>query len=131
MNLDSGIIEERFQCYVRPTRFPKLSQFCINLTGIQQDVIDRQETFPDVYIKLANWIQRIQVEKNVGFASPSERYADSNGINGTLCSWSDTDLKQFFKLECRRLNIAAMSCFKAWIDVRHSFSVSTQRVYSV
>lgn len=128
VNLESGIIEDRFQCYVRPTRSPKLSQFCVNLTGIRQDVIDRQEAFPDVYSKLANWIERIQIEKNVRFASPSERSADLNGINATFCSWSDTDLKSYFKSECRQLNISALACFKAWIDVRQSFDVSTYSV---
>lgn len=124
VNLDSGEIEERFSCYVRPTSSPKLSQFCINLTGIRQDLIDRQETFPAVYSKLADWIRRLQTEKNVCFASPSERRADANGINATFCSWSDTDLKSYFKLECHRLNITALSCFKTWIDVRQSFNVS-------
>lgn len=128
LNLDSGEIEDHFQSYVRPTSSPKLSPFCINLTGIRQDLIDRQETFPNVYLKLANWIERIQNEKNVRFASPSQRSADPSGINGTFCSWSDTDLKSYFKLECRRLNISALSCFKTWIDVRQSFNVSLRRV---
>lgn len=124
VNLDSGTIEDRFQCYIRPTRSPKLSQFCIDLTGIRQDVVDGQETFANVYLKLADWIQRIEREKNLRFASPSQRYANSNGINATFCSWSDSDLKSYFKMECRRLNISALPCFKTWIDVRQSFNVS-------
>ena len=124
VNLDSGIVEDRFHSYVRPTHSPKLSQFCINLTGIRQEVVDRQETFADVYVKLVDWIQCIETQKRVHFASPSQRYADFNGINATFCSWSDTDLKSYFKLECRRLNIPALPCFKAWIDVRQSFNVS-------
>lgn len=124
MNLDSGTIEDRFQSYVRPTRSPKLSQFCINLTGIRQDIVDRQQSFPTVYLKLADWIQRIELEYSLRFASPSQRNADFNGINATFCSWSDTDLKSYFKSECRRLNISALSCFKTWIDVRQSFNVS-------
>lgn len=109
---------------MRPTRSPKLSQFCINLTGIRQDVVDRQQSFPTVYLKLADWIQRIELEYSLRFASPSQRNADFNGINATFCSWSDTDLKSYFKSECRRLNISALSYFKTWIDVRQSFNVS-------
>lgn len=125
VNLESGEIEDRFQSYVRPTLFPKLIQFCINLTGIRQNLIDGQETFSAVYLKLANWIERIQTEKNVRFATSSERCADRNGINATFGTWSDTDLKIFFKMECRRLHIDALPCFKAWIDVRKSFDVSS------
>lgn len=125
MNLESGEIEDRFNCYIRPTRSPQLSSFCIRLTGIQQSVVDRAETFPAIYTKLAKWIERIQNEKKLRFATPSFRCADSNGINSTFCSWSDTDLKSYFKMECRRLNISALPCLKTWIDVRPSFNVSS------
>lgn len=128
VDLDSGEIEDRFQSYVRPTLFPKLSPFCIRLTGIQQDLIDRQETFPAIYSKLANWIDRIETEKHVRFASSLQRNAGANGVNATFASWSDTDLKIFFKMECRRLSIAASPGFKAWIDVRRMFDVSSLKM---
>lgn len=123
MNLDSGTNEDRFQSVVRPTGSPPLSQQ-FNSTGIPQEVVNHQEAFPDVYAKLANWIERIQTEKNLRFASPSQRNADSNGVNATFCTWSDIDLKLYFKMECLRLDISALSCFKTWIDVRQSFNVS-------
>lgn len=110
---------------MRPTLFPRLSQFCINLTGIRQNMIDTEQTFNAVYLKLADWIERIGTEKNVRFATSSERSADRNGINATFGSWSDTDLQIFFKMECRRLHITALPCFTAWIDVRKSFDVSS------
>lgn len=110
---------------MRPTLFPRLSQFCINLTGIRQNLIDTEQTFNAVYLKLADWIERIRTEKNVRFATSSERSADRNGINATFGSWSDTDLQIFFKMECRRLHITALPCFTAWIDVRKSFDVSS------
>lgn len=125
VNLEKGEIEDRFQSYVRPTLFPRLSQFCINLTGIRQNLIDTEQTFNAVYLKLADWIERIGTEKNVRFATSSERSADRNGINATFGSWSDTDLQIFFKMECRRLHITALPCFTAWIDVRKSFDVSS------
>lgn len=35
-----------FDCFIRPVRNPILSDFCKNLTSINQEDVDRAETFP-------------------------------------------------------------------------------------
>lgn len=124
LNLISGTIEDKFHHYVRPTRCPELSDFCVNLTGITQKLVDGQEAFPDVYRKFEDWIRRIQYDRNIKFASPVERHANINGINATFCSWSNFDLDFYFKKECQRAGIVIPPYFKAWIDIRPHFDVS-------
>lgn len=47
-----------FHSYVRPTWRPELSHFCTNLTGIQQSTVDTSETFPEVLLRLEDWMRR-------------------------------------------------------------------------
>ena len=49
----SGIVLEKFHEYVVPTENPTLSEFCVSLTGISQDIIDLKA------IPLALCLQRL------------------------------------------------------------------------
>lgn len=41
---------------VRPTRFPRLSDFCRNLTGITQEMVDQAPAFPEAVAALNDWL---------------------------------------------------------------------------
>lgn len=123
LNLDTGIIEDQFHYYVRPTQNSILSSYCVNLTGIKQSLIRSQETFPVIYKKFIDWIQKLQEEKELNFTSLSGIRA-SDGRNATFCSWSDWDLGFYFRVECERLRIFCPGMLKAWIDVVNMFNVS-------
>ncbi|VDD83986.1 unnamed protein product [Mesocestoides corti] len=47
---------DRFHRYVRPVHHPKLSDFCTQLTGIIQDMVDFQAEFPVVLKDFEDWI---------------------------------------------------------------------------
>lgn len=47
-----------FHHYVRPTKQPKLSPFCTELTGITQETVDAADTFPEVLGKLTVWLEQ-------------------------------------------------------------------------
>ena len=47
---------DEFQSFVRPSRYPKLTQFCTNLTGIRQSQVDEAEIFSDVIERFKNWL---------------------------------------------------------------------------
>lgn len=126
--MESGTIEDQFHSYVRPTRCPILSDFCVDLTGITQRLIDGQDPFPSVYAKFHAWIERIKSEKGLHFATPSEKQAnDNDGPNATFCSWSNWDLEFYLKKEMQQAGINIPSLFKAWIDVRLMFNVSWKK----
>lgn len=122
--MNSGAIEERFHYYVRPTICPKLSSYCINLTGITQSLVDDQDTFPSIYRKFEDWIQRIENDKGAKFATPSQKHASGDECNATFCSWSNFDLKFYFRKECERADVDTPSRYKAWIDVIPHYDVS-------
>lgn len=122
--MDTGHIEDQFHYYIRPTLFPELSTYCTNLTGITQIMVDHQESFPGIYFKFQSWIQKVQNEKGLRFATIHEPNATIHGPNATFCSWSNWDLEFFFKLECQRASINILPHFKVWIDARTMYEVS-------
>ncbi len=77
---NTGPIQKEFSSFVRPIHEPTLSAFCMGLTGIQQQEIDKAENFSKVFPIFLNWIG----------PEPCR-----------LCSWSVFDFKQF-KTDCAR-----------------------------
>ena len=65
-----------FQSFVRPVRHPALTPFCTALTSITQADVDAAPAFPEVFGRLARWIQ----------AHPAPH---------VFCSWGDYDRTQF------------------------------------
>lgn len=47
-----------FGKYVKPTINPKLSKFCIGLTGIKQQIVDLADTIEIVYLKHFDWLEQ-------------------------------------------------------------------------
>jgi len=72
---DNQIVIDEFNCFVKPIIHPILSDFCKNLTSINQADIDNSELFPETINKFMQWI-------GVG----NEEYL--------LCSWGFYDQKQ-------------------------------------
>lgn len=122
LNMRSGEIESEFHEYVRPTQRPILSEYCVNLTGITQDLISRQWPFPVAYQRFSAWLTSITNMKQLKFATPSNRDA-MGGTNITFCTWTNYDLNHFFRLDCKRHGINPDYHFKAWIDARKLFEV--------
>lgn len=127
--MNTGDTEDQFHRYVRPTLFPKLSEFCTDLTGIKQDLIDRQKPFTKVYDEFMEWIDAIKSEKDLIFATPSLRSVIDDKPNITFCSWSNFDLNFYFRKELQRGHINITSMFKTWLDARKLFNVSLYFVF--
>jgi inhibitor of KinA sporulation pathway (predicted exonuclease) len=49
-----------FQTFVRPRRFPRLSTFCRELTGITQENVDAAPAFPEALRRFLEWSQPLQ-----------------------------------------------------------------------
>lgn len=49
-----------FQTFVRPRRYPRLSSFCRELTGITQENVDTAPTFPEALQMFLNWSQPLE-----------------------------------------------------------------------
>ena len=49
-----------FQTFVRPRRYPRLSTFCRELTGITQENVDAAPTFPEALRLFLDWLQPLE-----------------------------------------------------------------------
>ncbi|XP_051646562.1 3'-5' exoribonuclease 1 [Manacus candei] len=99
-------IEDSFQQYVKPEVNPKLSNFCINLTGITQDVVDKADTFPQVLQNVVEWMRQREL---------GTKYSYSMLTDG---SW---DMSKFLNIQCRVSRIKYPSFAKKWINIRKSY----------
>ena len=49
-----------FQTFVRPRRYPHLSSFCRELTGITQEKVDAAPTFPEALRLVLDWLHPLE-----------------------------------------------------------------------
>jgi len=93
-------IADDFQRFVRPLHEPMLSDFCVKLTGIQQNQVDAADLFPVAFAAFLEWIG-------------PEPFM--------LCSWGAYDLKQF-RTDCRRHGVPCPESFDEHINLKQSFA---------
>ncbi|KFQ40144.1 3'-5' exoribonuclease 1, partial [Mesitornis unicolor] len=99
-------IEDTFQQYVKPEINPKLSDFCISLTGITQDIVDKADTFPQVLQNVVEWMRQREL---------GTKYTYSMLTDG---SW---DMSKFLNIQCRMSRLKYPSFAKKWINIRKSY----------
>ena len=80
-------VEAEFQSFVRPIVHPTLTEFCLNLTSIQQRDVDSADLFDAVVAKLKQFLSEY----------PSQSIL--------FCSWGGFD-KKMFHLDCQRHRIS-------------------------
>ena len=80
LNPEDSASPREFQSFVRPARFPVLSEFCKSLTSIGQPDVDGADPFPGVLERFLDWM------------------GDPRGVR--LASWGNYDRKQLLQ-DCR------------------------------
>ncbi|MEE6460025.1 hypothetical protein FKM82_000833 [Ascaphus truei] len=106
LNTQTLEIEDTFQRYVRPEIKTQLSDFCINLTGITQEIVDQADTFPEVLENVVDWMR----QKELGI-----KYKYAILTDG---SW---DMSKFLNMQCRTSRIKYPRFAKKWINIRKSY----------
>jgi len=66
---------EKFQTFIKPTRYPVLTEFCKSLTSITQEQVDQAPGYVEAIALLKRWL--------------------SNYPNAVFGSWGDYDRNQF------------------------------------
>ena len=97
---ETGPAEDEFAALVRPINEPRLSAFCMGLTGIRQREIDAADDFAQVFPRFLRWIGRRPYR---------------------LCSWSQFDLLQF-RADCARHGLPTPREFARHIDLERAFA---------
>ncbi|XP_057948473.1 uncharacterized protein LOC131144103 isoform X2 [Malania oleifera] len=101
----TGQLEACFQTYVRPTCNQLLSDFCKDLTGIQQVQVDRGVTLSEALLRHDIWLEKKGI-KNTKFA---------------VVTWSDWDCQVMLESECRYKKIQKHPYFNRWINLKVPF----------
>lgn len=105
VNSMTGELEAYFQTYVRPTCNQLLSDFCKDLTGIQQIQVDRGITLSDALFRHDKWLEKIGI-KSTNFA---------------VVTWSNWDCRVMLESECRYKKIRKPPYFNQWINLKVPF----------
>jgi 3'-5' exoribonuclease 1 len=100
METNSGPVSREFAKFIKPVASPQLSEFCMRLTSIRQEDVDRAEPFWAVFAQFVSWIG----------AEPFQ-----------LCSWGAYDLNQF-RTDCARHNMEFPATFENHINLKKEFS---------
>lgn len=122
LNIVTGQIEDEFHQFVRPTKRPKLSDYCRQLTGISQKRIGLAKKFPVVFREFSLWLDEIVARKQLVFYT-KDNSKRAVGQNAICCSWSSWDLRHYFQLETRNHGIRWPTRMKVWIDFQIEFQV--------
>ncbi|XP_028783902.1 uncharacterized protein LOC114739967 isoform X1 [Neltuma alba] len=101
----TGQLEACFQTYVRPTCNQLLSDFCKDLTGIQQIQVDRGVTLGEALLRHDKWLEKKGI-KNANFA---------------VVTWSNWDCRVMLESECRFKKIRKPPYFNRWINLKIPF----------
>ncbi|XP_060523723.1 3'-5' exonuclease Snipper [Cylas formicarius] len=110
--VNDKVISE-FQQYVMPTERQKLSTFCTELTGIQQTQVDNGVPLKTCLVLFHRWLNQQILKYNISLKFPT-----SFCKTCVFATWSDWDLGNCLKNECRRKGIIRHDMFNRWIDVR-------------
>uniref|UniRef100_UPI00358F9423 3'-5' exonuclease eri-1-like isoform X1 n=2 Tax=Myxine glutinosa TaxID=7769 RepID=UPI00358F9423 len=107
VNLHKRCVEGYFREYVRPLVIPQLTDFCMELTGIKQEVVDGAETFPTVFLHAVEWMQQLGL-----------------GTRHTFCILTDGsyDMSRFLYQQCELSSLKFPTFARRWINVRKSFA---------
>ncbi|KAI3742865.1 hypothetical protein L1987_60563 [Smallanthus sonchifolius] len=105
VNSLTGQLEACFQTYVRPTCNQLLSDFCKDLTGIQQIQVDGGVTLSEALLRHDKWLERKGI-KNANFA---------------VVTWSNWDCRVMLESECRFKKIRKPPYFNRWINLKVPF----------
>jgi 3'-5' exoribonuclease 1 len=95
-------VESEFQTFVRPVRYPLLTRFCIQLTGIEQHDVADAPPFATALKAMQEWM---------------------HGFDDALfCSWGDYDRHQFLQ-DCEYHELA-YPFLSGHLNLKRAFSES-------
>ncbi|KAJ1693355.1 hypothetical protein LUZ63_010053 [Rhynchospora breviuscula] len=105
VNSATGQLEASFQTYVRPTYNQHLTEFCKELTGIQQIQVDRGVPLSEALLMHDKWLEDKGI-KHKNFA---------------VVTWSNWDCRIMLESECKFKHIRKPPYFNRWINLKVPF----------
>ncbi|GKV26283.1 hypothetical protein SLEP1_g35616 [Rubroshorea leprosula] len=105
VNSMTGQVEDFFQIYVRPTYNQLLSDFCKQLTGIQQTQVDKGVLLSEALLRHDRWLEEKGIKQT----------------NFAIVTWSNWDCRVMLESECRFKRIRKPPYFNRWINLKVPF----------
>ncbi|CAL9769579.1 unnamed protein product [Musa acuminata subsp. burmannicoides] len=112
VNSATGQLEAVFQTYVRPAYHQHLSDFCKELTGIQQIQVDRGVLLSEALLMHDKWLEKRGIKHN----------------SFVVVTWSNWDCRVMLESECRFKKIRKPPYFNRWINLKVPFQEMFQGV---
>ncbi|OZJ03531.1 hypothetical protein BZG36_03417 [Bifiguratus adelaidae] len=100
-------IVDEFHSFVRPVKRPVLSDFCIELTGIQQDIVDAAPDFITVLNVFQNFMAKYSLFQENAAAFMTDGPFDIRDFITKQCIISNIDRPEYFS--------------EPWVDIRRTF----------
>ncbi|GAV62134.1 RNase_T domain-containing protein [Cephalotus follicularis] len=105
VNSATGQLEDCFQIYVRPTSNQLLSDFCKELTGIEQTQVDKGVLLSEALLLHDKWLEEKGIKQT----------------NFAVVTWSNWDCRVMLESECRFKRIWKPPYFNRWINLKVPF----------
>ncbi|KAL6744026.1 hypothetical protein Aduo_017004 [Ancylostoma duodenale] len=105
LDVRTWTVSSYFHQYVRPTANPNLTSFCTHLTGIIQEMVDKQPTIDDVLRQFHDWLSK-------------EGLLNSRAAFVTCGDW---DLGVMLPSEAENKGLVVPEYFKKWINIKKSY----------
>ncbi|KAG9454921.1 hypothetical protein H6P81_007825 [Aristolochia fimbriata] len=102
---ETGEVVDDFRKYVRPTHHQMLTDFCKELTGIQQSQVDEGISLSDALLLHDKWLEDNGVKQR----------------NFAVVTWSNWDCRVMLESECRFKKIRKPPYFNRWINLKVPF----------
>lgn len=120
VDANSLTVIDSWREYVKPHYHPTLTDFCTELTGIEQSSIDPAKEFPQVLLNHQNWLTSHNLDLN-------ENTKDKTWI---FVSCGDWDLGTMFPTQLDACNPPIKhvpECYRRWINIKKPFSQRLNR----
>lgn len=106
-------LRDKFHRYVKPKINPKLTDFCVKLTGIVQDTVDKSDPFDVTFKEFINWMVNDVRLLNEKTLIPFEPL--------TVITCGNWDLSIALQDECNRNKVSLPSFLRSWIDLKKAY----------
>ncbi|XP_069698473.1 3'-5' exoribonuclease 1-like [Periplaneta americana] len=107
VSTEKQAVVDSFQAYCRPVINSKLSDFCVELTGITQEEVDKADTFPKILKDFEDWLAKNKLGTKHKF---------------TMVTDGPWDMGRFLYGQCKISDLPYPQFAKKWINIRKVFS---------
>lgn len=104
LSVEDGEVVDEFPSFVRPVHHPQLSDFCRELTGIEQADVDAAPTFLDVLAAHQTWLASRDIEPFM------------------FMTCGDWDLARMLPSQCATAGAPIPAVYRRWCNVKVAFS---------